>query len=193
MSSPPRLIAYNGESMLDLINPVIAAVRTDEEYLLATKSPVTAIFMLKADILTLPDLLACKRDKSVYIHIDIAEGIGKDKRALEYLKKCGADGIISTKNHMISAAKELGLGTVQRFFIIDSVSVATALDIVASTKPDYAELMPGILPKTVKSFVDKTHTKIIAGGLIETKKDVLAALSAGADGVSTGRKELWDV
>ena len=166
--------------MLDLINPVIAAVRTDEEYLLATKSPVTAIFMLKADILTLPDLLACKRDKSVYIH-------------MEYLKKCGADGIISTKNHMISAAKELGLGTVQRFFIIDSVSVATALDIVASTKPDYAELMPGILPKAVKSFVDKTHTKIIAGGLIETKKDVLAALSAGADGVSTGRKELWDV
>ena len=35
--------------MLDLINPVIAAVRTDEEYLLATKSPVTAIFMLKAE------------------------------------------------------------------------------------------------------------------------------------------------
>ncbi len=179
--------------MLELINPVIAAVRTDEEYCAAVKSPVSAIFMLKADILTLPKLLAQKGDKYVYVHIDIAEGLGKDKRALEYLKKCGADGIISTKNHLISAAKELGLGTVQRFFLIDSASVTTALEIVAVTKPDYAELMPGILPKEVKSFVDKTHTKIIAGGLIETKKDVMSALSAGADGVSTGKKELWNI
>ena len=71
--------------------------------------------------------------------------------------------------------------------------MATALEIVDATRPDYAELMPGILPKAVKSFVEKTRTKIIAGGLIETKKDVFAALSAGADGVSTGKKELWNI
>lgn len=179
--------------MLDLINPVIAAVRTDGEFAEAVKANVSAVFMLKADVLTLPALARGKGVKKIYVHIDTAEGIGKDKKGLEYLKNCGADGIISTKNHMIVLAKELGLGTVQRFFIIDSASVATALEIVDATRPDYAELMPGILPKAVKSFVEKTRTKIIAGGLIETKKDVFAALSAGADGVSTGKKELWNI
>lgn len=179
--------------MLDLANPVIAAARSDGETLAALKSSVPAVFMLKADILTFGAIAAQKGKKRLYVHVDMAEGVGKDKKGLEWLKNAGADGVISTKNHMIQLAKEMGLGTVQRFFIIDSHSVATALDIVESTRPDYAELMPGILPKAVKSFVEKTKTKIIAGGLIESKADVFAALSAGADGVSTGKSELWNM
>lgn len=97
--------------MLDLINPVIAAVRTDGEFAEAVKANVSAVFMLKADVLTLPALARGKGVKKIYVHIDTAEGIGKDKKGLEYLKNCGADGIISTKNHMIALAKELGLGT----------------------------------------------------------------------------------
>ena len=179
--------------MLDLANPIIAAVRSEENYKKAIESSAAAIFMLKAELLSIERLIALKGGKQVYVHIDIADGIGKDREGLEFLKRAGADGIISTKNHLIALAKEKNLSTVQRFFIIDSVSVSTALEIVSATKPDYAELMPGILPKAVKSFVDKTKTKIIAGGLIESKADVLAALSAGADGVSTGKSELWDL
>ncbi|MFQ8953550.1 MAG: glycerol-3-phosphate responsive antiterminator [Oscillospiraceae bacterium] len=33
---------------------------------------------------------------------------------------------------------------------------------------------------------------VIAGGLIETKQEVTAALSANAIAVSTGKKELWN-
>ena len=32
---------------------------------------------------------------------------------------------------------------------------------------------------------------VIAGGLIETKDEIFAALSAGASAISTGKKELW--
>lgn len=179
--------------MLDLTNPVIAAVRSDEEYELALQSAVPAIFMLKADILTFGALAAKKKEKQIYVHIDMAEGVGRDRQGLELLRRAGADGIVSTKNHLIALAKEKGLGTVQRFFIIDSHSVATALEIVETTRPDYAELMPGVLPRAVKGFVGRTKTKIIAGGLIESKADVLAALAAGAHAVSTGKSALWNV
>lgn len=180
--------------MLDLINPVIAAVRTDGEFAEAVKANVSAVFMLKADVLTLPALARGKGVKKIYVHIDTAEGIGKDKKGLEYLKNCGADGIISTKNHMIALAKELGLGTVQRFF---PLSIRRRWRPRSKSWTPRAPIMPNLcpayLPKAVKSFVEKTRTKIIAGGLIETKKDVFAALSAGADGVSTGKKELWNI
>ena len=66
--------------MLDLINPVIAAVRTDGEFAEAVKANVSAVFMLKADVLTLPALARGKGAKKIYVHIDTAEGIGKDKK-----------------------------------------------------------------------------------------------------------------
>lgn len=178
--------------MLTLDNPVISAVRSDEEFLLAVKSQVDIVFMLKADIFTISDLIKNANGKKVFVHIDMADGVGKDKKGLELLKNYGAYGIISTKNHLISLAKELNLKTVQRFFIIDSLSVSTALDSVKSVKPDFVEIMPGVIPKAVKRFVENTKTPVIAGGLIENKNDIINALSAGASAVSTAKQELWN-
>lgn len=178
--------------MIEFINPIIAAVRTDEQYKKALESDVSAVFMLKADMLTIADLIKDKKDKKVFVHIDMAEGIGKDKKGIEVLKRIGVDGIITTKNHLISCAKELGLITVQRFFIIDSGSVATALESVSQTKPDFAELMPGVIPKAIKGFIERANVPIISGGLIEDKNDVIGALSAGAEAVSTGKQSLWN-
>ena len=178
--------------MIEFINPIIAAVRTDEQYKIALKSDVSAIFMLKADMLTVAELIKEKKDKKVFVHIDMAEGVGKDKKGIEILKRIGVDGIITTKNHLISCAKDLGLITVQRFFIIDSGSVATALDSVGQTNPDFAELMPGVIPKAIKGFIERTNVPIISGGLIEDRADVIGALSAGAEAVSTGKIELWN-
>ena len=178
--------------MIEFTNPVIAAVRSDEEYLKAINSPVLAIFMLKADILTLENLLKQKNGKKIFVHIDMAEGVGRDKKGLMLLKEYGVDGIISTKNSLIIMARELGLYSVQRFFIIDSLSVQTALDIIKNTKPAYVEILPGVIPKAVKSFVENASMPIIAGGLIEEKNEVLNALSAGATAVSTGKEKLWE-
>ena len=76
--------------MLDLSNPVIAAVRSEEEYFAAIKSAVSAVFMLKAELSSFERLAAAKGGKQVYVHIDIAEGIGKDREGLAFLKR--ADG-----------------------------------------------------------------------------------------------------
>ena len=34
---------------------------------------------------------------------------------------------------------------------------------------------------------------IVAGGLIETKEEIAEAIISGAEAVSTGKKELWEI
>ena len=179
--------------MLELLNPVIAAIRKDSDFESAVQSRANLIFMLKADVMTIEKLLVNKKDKKVFVHIDMAEGVGKDRKGIELLKSMGVDGIITTKNHLVYSAKEQGLYTVQRFFIIDSASVSTALESVNNTKPDFAEVLPASLPKIIKKFIEQTSVPIIAGGLVEEKADIIQALSAGAQAVSTTKKELWDM
>ena len=61
-----------------------------------------------------------------------------------------------------------------------------------ASETEFAEIMPGVAYKVISKLA-KTNVPIIAGGLIETKIEVMEALGAGAVAVSTGKKELWDV
>ena len=138
-------------------------------------------------------ILKISDGKKVFIHMDFTEGIGKDRAGMEFLKMMGADGILTTKTNMIRPAKEAGLITVQRFFIVDSHSLGTSVDSIKISKPDIIEIMPGVVTKKIKEFADKASMPIIAGGLVETVEEVRAALQAGADVVSTGEAELWSM
>ena len=103
----------------------------------------------------------------------------------------GADGIISTRTQLIRAAHDSGLLAVQRFFILDSKGMHSISETIENTRPDLIEIMPGVIPKALKA-VAAHKIPVIAGGLIETKQEVTAALSADAIAVSTGKKELWN-
>ena len=172
--------------------PVIAA--TDRAgWQRAVLSDAEVLFHLGADIITVSDdIKAAKQNgKFVFIHIDLADGIGKDKSGIEWLKKLGADGVISTRTQLIRAAHDNGLLAVQRFFMLDSKGLHSVAETIENTRPDLIEIMPGVIPKALKLF-SRQEIPVIAGGLIETKQEVTAALSAGAVAVSTGRKELWN-
>lgn len=177
--------------------PIIAAVRHSEDFIEAVKSPCDIIFLLSPSIITLKSDLAkaralpCGDEKKIFVHIDMADGIGKDSAGLEYLGYLGIDGIISTCTNLIKSAKEKGLMTVQRFFMLDSRSLSTAFESIKSAKPDMIEIMPGLMTRQITYFADSIDTPVIAGGLIETKDDVISALSAGASAISTSRMELW--
>lgn len=174
-------------------SPIIAAVRTWEDFLEAARSPVETIFMINSSILTLEETIehARKNEKRLFVHVDFAEGIGRDRAGLLYLEKLGVDGIISTRANIVRMAKAFGLATVQRFFIVDSHSVDTAVESIRVSKPDTIEIMPGILPRSIAGFKEKVKMPVIAGGLIENKGDIIAAIGAGASAVSTAKKELW--
>ena len=151
------------------------------------------LFHLGADIISVgEDIAAAKQNgKFVFIHIDLADGIGKDKAGIEWLKVLGADGVISTRTQLIRAAHDNGLLAVQRFFMLDSKGMHSVAETIENTRPDLIEIMPGVIPKALKLFSHQ-EIPVIAGGLIETKQEVTAALSAGVVAVSTGRKELWN-
>ena len=124
--------------------------------------------------------------------MDFAEGIGKDRAGLSYLKNLGADGILTTKTGLIRSARDIGLLAVQRFFIVDSHSVDTAVDSIKIAKPDIVEIMPGVVEKKIKEFAERVDTPILAGGLIEFEEEVDRAIEAGAKAVSTASRKLWD-
>jgi len=173
---------------------VIAAVRDEEALAVALKSKVKVIFDLSPHIDTLKDkaLLCKKNNKMLFIHIDLAEGIGKDKAGLNFIKNSGADGIISTRSALIKAANEIGLKTVQRTFIVDSQSLETAF-LTVKTRPDMAEIMPGVIsPRIMKKICSKIEVPVIVGGLVELPEEIEAAISSGVSAVSTGKKELWN-
>jgi glycerol uptake operon antiterminator len=53
--------------------------------------------------------------------------------------------------------------------------------------------MPGIASKIINIIQNKVKAPIIAGGLINNKKDVIEALSSGAVAISTSSSELWNM
>jgi glycerol uptake operon antiterminator len=175
-------------------NPVIAAIKNPEDTDAAIGSPVSTIFLIHADIFNVKELVAriSASGKSVFIHIDFLEGIGKDLKAVEYLaNEVKPDGIITTRNANVKYAKEKGIFVVQRFFLIDSQSYETMITSIRSNPPDMIEIMPAVMPGVIKKACGETDLPIIAGGLIDSKKDIIDILNAGALGASTGKKELW--
>jgi len=171
--------------------PIIAAVQ-ETRFQSALESPVDIIFCLEPHLLTIREQTAQAHaaGKLIFVHLAMAVGIGQDKEGMRYLADCGVDGIISTKGHIIRTAKELGFLTVQRFFALDSQGMGVIQDTLKNNPPHLMEIMPGVIPKAIKRFADG-QIPVIAGGLIETRQEVTAALSAGALAVSTGCKELW--
>ena len=174
-------------------NNIIAATRSDAEFLCATESAVSVIFDLDSDIMTLPKKLKAAHEsgKKLYVHIDLAHGIGKDASGIVFLKRMGVDGVISTKVNIIKLAREAGLSTFQRFFIVDSRSVHTTVEAVGSSRPDMIEIMPAVVGKVITRLVRDLDTPVIAGGLIETEAEARTAIECGAAAVSTGQKTLW--
>ena len=174
-------------------SPVIAAIR-DDRFKKAVSSSAKVLFYLDASLLTVKDRIAEAHGakKIIFVHIDLAEGIGKDRTGIEYLAKCGVDGIISTHGQILRQAKELGLYTVQRFFLLDSQGLDSMWEVMKAIRPDFIELMPGVIPKIISRF-SKGSIPVIAGGLIETKAEITAALGCGAVAISTGSTGLWEM
>lgn len=175
-------------------NPVVASISDLARLDAAIQSPCEIIFLLQGNILTIPDAIRRihQAGKAAHVHFDLMEGFSRELVALQYLKeKTNPDGIITTRVNLIKYAKELGLNTIQRVFLLDSLSVDTAIKSITATRPNAVELLPGIIPRVVERICRETRIPVIAGGLIECKEDIISTLKAGAVGISTTKEELW--
>lgn len=177
-------------------NPIIAAVKDLNNLDSALESNCDIIFLLCGSIFNVKDAVAKAKakNKMIFIHVDLLDGFSKDAVALKYIsEEIKPDGIVSTKNSQLKAAKNLGLLTVQRIFIIDSLSIDTAVKASQMIDPDAIEIMPGIMPRITKQLSTALSVPVIVGGLVSENIEVENAVKNGALGVSTSSKALWEM
>lgn len=178
-------------------SPVIAAVKDSQglkESL--TLDEIQVVFLLFGDICSIAGLVAQVKaaGKIAIVHADLVSGLSGGKEiAVDFIKNATqADGIISTRPNFIRRAKELHLYTILRVFIIDSMALA-GVENLEKVRPDFLEILPGVMPKTIRKVCQMVHTPVLAGGLITDKEDVLSALNAGAMAISTTNPQVWNL
>ena len=164
-------------------SPVIAAVKDDAGLRQALNSDCQVVFLLFGTILNIGNLvdMVHRRNKVCFVHLDLIEGLSNREIAVDALVQLGSpDGIISTRTPQIRRAQQLGILTIQRVFLLDSMSLQSLLTTMYAYHPDFIE-----------EITAKTTIPIIAGGLIRSKQDVIQALQAGAIAVSTSCRAVW--
>ena len=179
-------------------NPVIAAVKSDAGLQAAVEmEEIQVIFVLYGDVCTIPEILERIKTagKKAMVHIDLIAGLSAKEISVEFIaRQTRADGIITTKPALVRRAKELGIFAVLRFFVIDSLALKNIENLemqCGTSRPDFIEVLPGVMPKVLGRIAKVSRIPMIAGGLITEKEDVIAALSVGAIAVSSTNQDVW--
>lgn len=191
-----------GRDMLDIKevlyeNPVIMAIKDGKDLRECLKDEYQdnkIVFVLFGNIETIPTIVKKlkAKDKIVFVHENLIEGLSSSHFSPSFIKKyTDADGIITLRAQNAYEARRIGLSTVFRFFLLDSLSYENVKDTIKTTSSDLLEVLPGIMPKMIGEISKRYPTPLVAGGLIRDKSDVIDALNAGAIAVSSSNYAVW--
>ncbi|MGE5577944.1 MAG: glycerol-3-phosphate responsive antiterminator [Syntrophothermus sp.] len=181
--------------------PVIGGIKQPEDLPVALEDGLEVLFFLTGTIFDLREMVAETRNrkKLAFVHIDLLEGIGKDRVGVRFLaEEIGVKGILTTRTQLVRAAKEQGLIAIQRLFMLDSEALKTGIHVTSNARPDAVEILPAlILPNIIGRLPLAQMPPVIGGGLVETPEELKAILGARGPGgerilaVSTSSKDLW--
>lgn len=177
-------------------NPVIPAIKNDVNLIEAVHSNSEIVFVIMANIMNIKEIVTTlkKAGKIVYVHVDMVDGLSSSNNGVEFLmQEINPDGIITTKHNIVSFAVKNGISVIQRFFVLDSFSLQNTISHIKENTPDAIEILPGLMPKIIKRIDQAIKIPVITGGLIDEKEDIINALAAGAMGISTTDKNLWNI
>jgi glycerol uptake operon antiterminator len=176
--------------------PIIPAVRTIQDFKYAmSNTAAPGVIVLFGDINTVSSLLeqAKQYKKRLILHLDLLEGIGRDKPGINFLARQGVSAVITTKTQIGKMAHEDGMIVIQRLFLMDSEAVRTGIQAAKALKPDAIEVLPGMVPRVVvQRLLSEVGRPILAGGLMQTEEEVIGAINNGVYAVSTSKRELWN-
>jgi glycerol uptake operon antiterminator len=193
-----RKKGHNRErAFLELLRntPLIAAVLNGEDLEKCLKAKAGILNLLFGDIRTVSSIVEkCKAaGKFTLVHLDFIEGLSSRDIAVDFIAdSTAADGIVSTKSNLIKRAKARELVAVQRFFLIDSISLANLEKQLPLNGADALEIMPALMPKVIRRIARISPRPIIVGGLISDAEDVRCALEAGAVSASASKISLLE-
>lgn len=173
--------------------PVIMAVKDWAGIRQCLRQESRVVFILFGDICTIGGIVKTIKDagKLAVVHMDLINGLGSKEVSVDFIQKStDADGIISTKPALVKRGKELGLFTVLRFFVLDSMALENVMK-QDGANTDMIEILPGIMPKVTQRITKALSIPVICGGLISDREDIINALNAGAIAISTTNAEAW--
>ena len=175
--------------------PVIPAIKNDEWLEYCRESECGIAYIIYGDICNIADIVETIKGmgKKAIVHVDLISGLAPKEISVDFIQKyTDADGIISMKPALIKRANELGMFTIQRFYMMDALNYANVVKHVKNCNPDMVELLPAGLPKVIRYLLEEIDKPVIASGLVLDKDDVMGALKTGAVAVSTTNREVWD-
>lgn len=175
-------------------NPVIASVFGADSVAGFLGSGCQICILASVSLHELEGLLQMldRAGKFTFVNMDACAGLAQDRGAVEYLKKIGTRGIVSTKTAMIQRANSLSMVTMQKVFVTDRSNLPRSAAALEQSKPHLVQVMPWPVISHLTEGEKRSLSPFIAAGFVRTGADVAEALRAGAKGVSTSAKELWD-
>lgn len=175
--------------------PIIPAIRKPEFVEQAIASRSTLIYLLTGDPENVESMIQkiLGAEKIPMVNLDLLNGFSRDKYAVNYLKRVGAKGIISTHLDPLRHALAIGLYGIQRTFLLDSGAMDTITNQLKNSPVHALEILPAqVAPKMLERVrAISADLPVVGGGLIQTMKEVEALLEQGLSAVSTSHPEMW--
>jgi glycerol uptake operon antiterminator len=175
--------------------PIIPAVRKVEHVDLAIAAHGKIVYLLTGDPenceAMIQKILAA--DKLPIVNLDLLNGFSRDKYAVNYLRRAGARGIISTHLDPLRHAFSIGLYGIQRTFLLDSGAMDTITGQLKNTRVDALEVLPALAAPKILERVSaiSPDLPVVGGGLIQTMKEVEELLAQGVSAVSVSDPQMW--
>jgi glycerol uptake operon antiterminator len=176
-------------------NPIIPAVRKSELVDQAIAGRGRIIYLPTGDPENIESMIQrCLRaGKLPILNLDLLNGFSRDKFAVNYLKRVGASGIISTHLDPLRHALAIGLYAIQRTFLLDSGAMDTISNQLKNTPVHALEILPALVaPKMLPRVrAISADLPVVGGGLIQTMKEVEDLLAQGLNAISTSNPQMW--
>ncbi|MDA7028177.1 glycerol-3-phosphate responsive antiterminator [Bacillus sp. CLL-7-23] len=173
---------------------ILPAVRNMKQFDIFLDSPFTYGVLLDIHLGHLGGVISAAklRGKKMLVHVDLIQGIKHDEYGAEFIcQEMKPAGILSTRSSVIAKAKQKKVYAIQRMFLIDTSAMMKSIELVKKHRPDFIEVLPGVVPELIKEVHERTGIPIFAGGFIRSETDVKKALDAGAVAVTTSETQLW--
>lgn len=134
--------------------------------------------------------------KKACVQLEMIDGLATDQTAIKLLKQLfKVDALSTTSIACANTAKKIGIYSVFRFFLIDSVSLTRSLKILKHSKFDAIELLPSYCSVVFYPQIRKVvspATTFIAGGFIRSQEQIESMFKSGINAVSTSDIKLCD-
>ncbi len=175
--------------------PIIPAIRKPETVHQAVAARSQLIYLLTGDPDNVEPMIGTVlgAGKIPIVNLDLLNGFSRDKFAVNYLKRVGARGIISTHLDPLRHALSIGLYAVQRTFLLDSGAMDTITNQLKNTQVHALEILPAMVAPKMLDRVRSVSPDlpVVGGGLIQTMKEVEDLLAQGLSAVSTSHPQMW--